>query len=484
MKKGFPDWVLQHKRAGTEIRCIKGRYYLYEVSSKWDSKLKRSKKITGSYLGRITPVGFHPKRTSTLTLTDQSIRVCNFGAIYYLQTRNQDILKALQEFFPHQGISLFVGAIFRLLHRSPLKKMQFYFQNSYASEIFSTAHLNATTLSNYLAQIGERRGKITDFFERFRQGSHFVLIDGTDLPTAARSNELAAIGYNNRSSFKPQIHALFIFAQDEKMPLYYRLTGGDIREISSMKLAVDESGLKQVTIVSDKGFYSKKNIENLLEENLNFAIPLKRNNKMIDYRPFKRIDKQEFKGFFLYQKRPIWYTSKRVKIKNRYCYLYLFLDEQLYQEEQKDYLWRIEKERKGFTIEAFHQKQHRFGTLALLTKLPKKTNAQLAFEHFKTRNEVEQMIDVFKNILQADRSYMRDKHHLEGWVFFNHIALMLYYRIYKELMERKMLKKYAPVEILEYLDRIHKIKINGEWKTAEIPKVTKKILDKINLPIT
>ena len=339
-------------------------------------------------------------------------------------------------------------------------------------------------MSSYLAEIGQHRGKITDFFERFHQGSHFVLIDGTDLPTATQANELAAIGYNNRGSFKPQINVLFIFAQDEKMPLYYRLTGGDIREITSMKLAVEESGLNQVVIVGDKGFYSQKNVENLLEEKIGFTIPLKRNNTMIDYQPFKKTDKQRFKGVFLYQKRPIWYTSKRINIKNRYCYLYIFLDEQLYQEEQRDYLLRVQKERKGYTLEAFHKKQHRFGTLALLTYLPKKATAQQAFEHFKTRNEVEQMIDVFKNILDADRSYMRDKHHLEGWVFLNHIALMFYYRIYKELIEQKMLNRYAPVEILEYLDRVHKIKINDEWKTAEIPKVTKKILNKIKLPIT
>jgi len=483
MKNSFPDWVLRHKRAGTEIRCIKGRYYLYEVSSKWSRELKRSKKITGAYLGSITREGFKPKRNKSEVLANQSVRVLNAGAIAYLQNRNQDIIDALQEIFPHYSSSLFMCAVFRLLHRSPLKKMKFYFQNNYASELFPEARLNPVTLSSYLAQIGQQRGSITDFFGRFRQGSRFVLIDGTNLPTAAKSNELAARGYNNRSNYKPQVNALFIFAQDEKMPLYYRLTGGDIREITSMKLAVAESGLKKAVIVSDKGFYSRKNIESLLEEKLHFAVPLKRNNSLIDYQIIKNADKQQFKGFLLYQKRPIWYTQQRVKINKRYCNLYVFLDERLYQEEQRDYLLRLEKQQQGYSLEAFHERQHRFGTLALMTCLPKKTSAKQAFEHFKTRNEVEQMIDVFKNIIDADRSYMRDRYHLEGWMFINHIALMLYYRIYKELIEHNLLSKYAPVEILEYFDRIHKVKVDGGWRTSEIPKATRKIKNKIDFPI-
>lgn len=483
MKNSFPDWVLQHKQTGTEVRYLKGRYYLYKVSSKWDATLKRSKKITEAYLGSITPEGFKPKRINT-SLTDQRVRVCNFGAIHYLQSRNKDLLTVLKKLFPHRWSSLFLCAVFRLLYQSPLKKMGFYFQNSYGIELFTQARMNPKTLSDYLAYVGQRRGSVCHFFEQFQKGSQFVLIDGTDLPTASKTNELAAVGYNHKSTFKPQVNALFIFAQDEKMPLYYRLTGGDIREITSMKLAVDESGLQQVVIVSDKGFYSKANIENLLQEKLHFAIPLKRNNKLIDYRLLKSANKQKFKGFFLYQKRPIWYTQQRININNRYCQLYLFLDEQLYQEEQKDYLLRIEKGRVGYTLANFYEKQHRFGTLALMTYLPKKTGAQKAFGHFKTRNEVEQMIDVFKNILQADRSYMRDKQHLEGWMFVSHIAIMLYYRIYKELLNYGMLNKYAPVEILEYLDRIHKIKINDKWTIAEIPKTTQKILQKIKLPIT
>src|SRR5690606_12668784 len=47
-------WATKHKRKGTELRLINGKYYLYEVSSVWDKEKKRSKKISGKILGRIT----------------------------------------------------------------------------------------------------------------------------------------------------------------------------------------------------------------------------------------------------------------------------------------------------------------------------------------------------------------------------------------------------------------------------------------------
>ena len=62
----YPDWVTKHKQKGTNISCIRGRYYLYEVSSVWDKEKGRAKKITNKYLGRITEEeGFVPAKEKT-----------------------------------------------------------------------------------------------------------------------------------------------------------------------------------------------------------------------------------------------------------------------------------------------------------------------------------------------------------------------------------------------------------------------------------
>lgn len=130
-----------------------------------------------------------------------------------------------------------------------------------------------------------------------------------------------------------------------------------------------------------------------------------------------------------------------------------------------------------------HQNQHKFGTLSLLAYLPRSTSAQQAYEYFKTSNEVEQMIDVFKNILQADKSYMRTAQQMEGWMLLNHLALMLYYQLFKELARLDLLSRYSPMEVLQYLERIYKVKAKGQRRTAEIPKRARLVADKLGLPI-
>src|SRR3989304_700387 len=49
-----PEWVTKHKKKSTEIRCTKGKYYLYEYSTVWNKEKKRAQKVTGKYLGVIT----------------------------------------------------------------------------------------------------------------------------------------------------------------------------------------------------------------------------------------------------------------------------------------------------------------------------------------------------------------------------------------------------------------------------------------------
>ncbi len=62
MKKSpHPQWVLVHKKKGTELRLIRGRYYLYEYKTVYNKLKKRPKKISGRLLGSITKAdGFIP----------------------------------------------------------------------------------------------------------------------------------------------------------------------------------------------------------------------------------------------------------------------------------------------------------------------------------------------------------------------------------------------------------------------------------------
>lgn len=49
-----PEWALKFKTKNTELRCIKGKYYLYNITSVWSPEKKRTKKITLNQVGTIS----------------------------------------------------------------------------------------------------------------------------------------------------------------------------------------------------------------------------------------------------------------------------------------------------------------------------------------------------------------------------------------------------------------------------------------------
>jgi len=64
----YPDWVLQHKKKGTYVNCVKGRYYLYAAHSERIPGTQKVKRICDGYLGRITEEeGFIPVKDKVST---------------------------------------------------------------------------------------------------------------------------------------------------------------------------------------------------------------------------------------------------------------------------------------------------------------------------------------------------------------------------------------------------------------------------------
>ena len=150
-------------------------------------------------------------------------------------------------------------------------------------------------------------------------------------------------------------------------------------------------------------------------------------------------------------------------------------------EEEKDYLSRIE-DNDAETLETFFKVQYRMGTISVITDLDK--SGERIYNLLKSRAEIETMFDAFKNVLNADRSYMRDDYHMEGWMFINFVALVFYYRLYRLLADNSLLKKFSPGDVFIHLSRVYRLKIQDQWVTSEIPKKSRDIMEKLELPIT
>jgi transposase len=483
-ESSHPEWALAFKRKGTELRHFNGRYYLYEVSSKWNPQKKRSVKITGKLLGSITKAdGFVESEKAQLRkqqIQIDRIQVKEYGITAAIVSLLADVISSLKKFFPDSWQRLIMLAYGRLVYQSPLKNMFFHYSNSYLSIEYPNIDMSAKSLGYFLRELGQDRNRIVQFCRSFKISEDCILFDGTDIFSRSEQMELPKFSKSKFGTYDDMINLMCIFSVKQQIPVYYRLLPGNIKDVSAFKICLEESGVKDAIIIIDKGFASMSNIEALEKEKLKFIIPLPRNSSLIDYQKVKSPDKRLFEGYFQYEGRYVWHYTTAVDERKSVT---VFLDEELRNREEKDYLHRIESKVVNYSLEKFHDKQHTFGTIAII-KNTNKTPCQ-TYVDYKTRGQVETMIDALKNIVDADRTYMQNQQALEGWMFINLIALKGYYIILNLLKKHELNNKYSPADFLLFLSEIKKVKINNSWINAEVTQNTLKLLQKLEIiPIT
>jgi len=108
-----------------------------------------------------------------------------------------------------------------------------------------------------------------------------------------------------------------------------------------------------------------------------------------------------------------------LQIQYRSKQAFLFFDKKLRSEKQGDYLKRLEAYYEGHNIIIIMKTHHRFGTLSLITNIDDRDRCKIP-GIYKSRYMIEQMKDVFKNILEGYRFYVRDKERLEGCMLISY----------------------------------------------------------------
>lgn len=497
MKKNMaaPEWAVKFRRPGTELRKTNDALYkLYECSSVYDKEKKRARKITGKYLGSITEDGgFKESRKRIMEREIKELKaevphqpqvpkvgqVRELGLSEYVLTKQKNSIDTLKQFFPQDWSRIVALAYCRLRFQSPMRRVSSDFSDSYLSEVIGKRGISANAITEFLHEFGSRRDDIVNFMRSYIDPNDSLIFDGTDQLSASRCMDYPQLTKTKKGTFENAVDIMWVFNCAKHLPVYYRLLPGAIKDISAFKICAVDAGLKDGIAIVDKGFQSKSNIEKLDSLELRFIMSLKRNTPGLDYSVFDSRTNTKADGVFLYQKRPIWW--KRFDIDGHEVFLYL--DELHRSDESEDYMRRVlDPEKEEYTLEKYKSKALQFGTLALMSTSNK--DAEHVYLDYKTRGDVEQAIDAFKNILDADHSYMQDEKSLEAWTFINLIALQWYYGLVRNLKDAKINNRYSPMDMVRSLSRVRTIRLDQNWIVAEVMKKDRPLIDAAGLDIT
>ncbi len=183
----IPNWVKKHRKPKQEIKSIGGRYYVYEVSSAWDAASKRTRKISGKLLGRITKEkGFEPREKYGVKplAVKAPLTSKEWGVVNLISSLMQDSVSQLEKLFPEEWQQIIVTAYSRLLYQSPLKNIGLHFEHSYLSNLYPECSVGSKVIGHMIQSLGAKREQIRKYFKVTsvaKGGNECMLIDSTHM---------------------------------------------------------------------------------------------------------------------------------------------------------------------------------------------------------------------------------------------------------------------------------------------------------------
>ena len=439
-----------------EIKPI-GKYeYVYESSMVWDSEHKKRHKVS-RYVGKvINGDRENPKRVREIV----AVRgIYEIGHIELAWSLMDDVIAALREEYPDDLMKILAFAFNRLIYPLPLKSIKSWVEKTWLSK--TIREISPKSLSAMLKRIGKDQDGQKRIFMKLMKKNEIVAYDTSALFSHSPGISMAEFGHNNNDLMLPMIRIIMGFSRLRDEPCYIRLVPGSVADIDTLR-KTEEDMPPGTRFVMDRGFIDDDNFRKMNTDGLYFITPLKRDSTIPDY-------SAEQKGFFMFRKRAIRYSSKTIASYD----VHIFEDILLRAAEENEYYSLLSA---GKNPQFSPDKA---GKIAILTNTREKP--QRIFELYKFRNDVEEAFDVFKNLLQVDTPYLRDDDTLRGYAFVSFISLIAYYRILKLLKIRKINGRISVKDALLQLSKIYLTDIGDRTIMAEIPKKVRELAETLGL---
>ena len=435
-----------------EVKKIGNNYYVYRSTTYWDKKEKKRKKRS-EYVGKLTPEGLVEKKEKRVT-------VKQYGNALLLHHATKELIPLLKVFDSWKEI--YALAFIRAMGYTPLKRAKAVWEKLYLD---LDPNLNPKKLSKVLREIGLNREAQNAVFRALMDDRHFVY-DLSVVFTRSSIN-LAETGYNRNGIYVPQIN-LALLCSVRGLPAMIRALPGSVRDISSLYATVEEIRANfdsELILVLDRGFFSQDVMDFLLDKDVSFVIPARRNSKFYNV-------KISLDEHFFYHNRLI----KAGIAKGKYN-LYLFEDVTLRAEEETNIYRMLDEGRIG--REEAKKRLERAGKILLVSDMDVKPKD--IFLMYKQRGSIEKIFDVYKNLLNADRMYLQSDDAVFGHLFVSFLALYGYCKLQLMLKNAGLLDKLSPMDLLEEFSKVYMVKIGEKEIMSEVPKKVRELDEKLGL---
>jgi transposase len=507
----------------TRVKVINGQEYLYEITPYYDKEKKQIRQRS-KYLGKNlngVPVKVRSK--------DQvPKKVLSHGEFVPLMKISEDLNleQILLETLPANEVRPVLSlAMNYVIRPRALNHIQSWYEGTILAQDHPDIPLSSQSLSRILSRIGEGTMNL-DLSRALIQRTpttHTLIYDITSLSSYSQNINLLEYGYNRDGLDLPQVNLSLIVDKDLGIPLMYDVYPGSIVDVSTLKNTIKKiksQGVRDYTLIMDRGFFSTSNIEELVSSNLSFIIPpantLKSVKEAISAIHSSIDDPQYLK---LHQKEPLFVMPVNINIGEICLKGYAYYDQRREQQERNSLYKRLydlmerlksvnlkpwmnpgevfreiaKKDAKFIewqTVDgmfevalrknAISQAVNKLGKFILLYQ------GQFSWEEclslYRGKDAVEKGFDILKNDIDLMPAHVRTDNTLRGYLFIAFLALIFRMKLMKQMVEAGLSKRFSVEGLLTELEKI-KILIlpDGQKITTEVTKKQREILDALNL---
>ena len=353
------------------------------------------------------------------------------------------------------------------------------------------------------------------------QGKVYLSYDSTNMTTEA-DIELARRGHSKSGENKPQVNISYAVRQRDALPLLYEIYDGSIIDNSECVYAIDrmkEYGLTNIGFIMDRGYFSKKNMNHILNHGYHFILAIKESTGLVKEFIQEAGLKLQMKNEYYLAEHQVYGTTKKINLYDKEVYLHLYHDNIRAQQERNAYLSEIAEAEKalekkiekktqrkenltaygkkfsfkfdtnGYFVsykrkEAAIEKVTRgLGFFALITS--EQMEASEALRIYRDRDVVEKMFRSLKSYLDYDSFRVHSEESLKAKTFIVFIASIVRSKIQdktKELYKGDR-KNYTVPACIRELEKVEVTKgSNQQYKrTSAINAKNKKILKRFEI---
>ena len=337
-----------------------------------------------------------------------------------------------------------------------------------------------------------------------------------DITSISSYSDLITIikaGYNRDKEDLEQVNLALLIGSRSRLPASYSILPGNINDKTSLKAflhRIKAMGFGKFSIVMDKGFYSRSNVDELYDLKQRFLIGIENRIDFVkEYINEVRKDIQSFDNYYDNGASKVYCVSKRIRWEcsggeGHRCFVHIFYDPRKKEDDDRHFIDKLNKVRTGimegdsaytdsamagkyFTVskskgkiivkadqKKIDERNEYSGYLVLLSNHihdPKE-----ALRIYREKETAESAFDDMKNNSDMNRLRVHSEDAIESKVFLVFLSLILKLEMSNVMLNDPVLRSKSRTEIIEEMAILRRTKIGKSTVYSERTKLQKRII--------